>query len=378
MDPEPEDLDQSAAADHHLRQAYLYEEQEEYEKALSECDAAVAITQSFLADAHNLRGVVLEELGRNKEAIEAYNAALLIEPGFREAADNLLELEHELGIKHKLVTIATFSQAVEAHIPRARLEAEGIWAFVADEGIVTMNWLYSNVVGGVKLQVKEQDVDRAVKILGIEMEDAEFYEDEFDDEEESRCPNCNSLDIHYERYSKRGVFASWLILRFPLPFLKRKWKCRKCGFEWKEGARRRHLNDLITLEKMVTSHPSDVGYVYELADAYADQERWEDAIEAYRTAITLDPSNADLHNSLGVTYEAVDRMNEAEQVYQQAIQLRPDDSMFYYNLGTLYEKQRRIAQAVQTYRKCLQYSSDPEEHTEVKGRLSRLEGEGGR
>lgn len=368
MDPQTEDLDQSAAADHYLRQAYLYREQEEYKKALSECDTAVAIARSFLADAHNLRGIVLEELGRNKAAIEAYNAALLIEPGFREAADNLLDLERELGIKHELVTIATFSQAAEAHVSRAKLEAAGIWAFVADEGIVTMNWLYSAVVGGVKLQVQEGDVGRAVEILGIEARDTED-----DDEEELRCPDCNSLDIHCERYSTRGVFASWLLLGFPVPFLKRKWKCRGCGFEWKERATSRHLYDLVTLEEMVASHPSDAGYIYELADAYADRERWEDAIEAYETAITLDPSNADLHNSLGVTCEVIDRMDEAERAYQQAIQLKPDDSMFYYNLGALYEKQQRIAKAVQVYRKCLQHSRSPEERAEIQERLSQLE-----
>jgi Flp pilus assembly protein TadD len=368
MDLEIENEDQPTAADEHLRQAYVYEEQEEYNKALAESEAAIALGQSFLADAHNLRAIILEELGRTEEAMTAYKTALRINPEFHDAAHNLLELEREMGISHDLVTIATFSQPAEAHVMRTKLQAEGVWSFVADEGIVTMNWLYTNVVGGVKLQVRKRDVERAHDILGLK-EDTEL-----DDAEELRCPNCNASNVHYEKYATRGVFASWLLLRFPLPFLKRKWKCAECGYEWKEHVGKGYMDDLITLEEYVASHPDDAGSMYELADAYANRERWEEAIKAYRAAIDLDPLNADLHNCLGVAYEEAGRVEQAEQAYKQAIQIKPQDAMFYYNLGTLYEAQERTAEALQAFGECLQYSDNPSERSEVKARLRRLGG----
>jgi rubredoxin len=119
--------------------------------------------------------------------------------------------------------------------------------FVADEYTVTMNWLYSNAIGGVKLQVKEDDVEQAMAVLAPHDQEQEPVEQETDDlEDDPTCPNCGSLDISYERYSMRWVFASWafsgLILTtlfgalggFPLPFLKREWYCRACDYRWKQ------------------------------------------------------------------------------------------------------------------------------------------------
>jgi tetratricopeptide (TPR) repeat protein len=234
MDSETEYSGKLTDAEHHLGRAYELEEKEEHHEALSMCDEAARVAQVLLADAYNLRGIVLEELGRNEEALEAYKRALFIEPDFREAADNLLALESELGAGHRLVTVAAFSQATEAHIQKSKLDAEGIWSFVADEHLITWNWLYSNAIGGVKLQVREADVERALEALGIELPGTVVGWETLDvEDDESRCPNCNSFNIHYERYAQRPLFASWLLLGFPLPFLKRKWKCYDCDHEWK-------------------------------------------------------------------------------------------------------------------------------------------------
>lgn len=69
---------------------------------------------------------------------------------------------------NQLITIAAFSQPIEAHLVKTRLESEGIECFLANEHIVTMNWLWSNAVGGVELQVKESDVEKATEILALE------------------------------------------------------------------------------------------------------------------------------------------------------------------------------------------------------------------
>ena len=48
---------------------------------------------------------------------------------------------------------------------RVRLEDEGIECLVPDEFTVIMNPLYSNAVGGVRLQVRESDIERAKEVL---------------------------------------------------------------------------------------------------------------------------------------------------------------------------------------------------------------------
>jgi len=68
-------------------------------------------------------------------------------------------------MSQRLVTIATFSFPQEAYIFKTKLESQGIKSYVADEYIVTMMWLYSTAVGGVKLKVREADKARALRII---------------------------------------------------------------------------------------------------------------------------------------------------------------------------------------------------------------------
>ncbi|QJW96488.1 putative signal transducing protein [Frigoriglobus tundricola] len=79
----------------------------------------------------------------------------------------------------KLVTIATFDQAAKARLAQNALEAAGIKAAVADETIVQMDWLLGDAVGWVKVQVMDEDADRAVAVL----EEALGAEDEPVDQE---------------------------------------------------------------------------------------------------------------------------------------------------------------------------------------------------
>ncbi len=137
-------------------------------------------------------------------------------------------------MSQQLVTVATFTQGIDAHLARLRLESEGIECVVADEHTVGANWLYSNAVGGVKLQVSTSDVERATGILSREPVFATPQVPEStEDDGDPRCPNCNSTDVSYERFARRVVFVCWLFLGIPLLFLKRKWKGLKCTHQWK-------------------------------------------------------------------------------------------------------------------------------------------------
>ncbi len=64
-----------------------------------------------------------------------------------------------------LVTIATFTHPQEAVVIRARLEWEGIPCHLKDEHTVQVQPFYSNAIGGVKLQVRSGDADRARSLL---------------------------------------------------------------------------------------------------------------------------------------------------------------------------------------------------------------------
>jgi Putative prokaryotic signal transducing protein len=64
-----------------------------------------------------------------------------------------------------LVTLTRYFNATQAHILRARLEAENIPAFVFDEHMVTANWFLSPMIGGARVQVPQAFIQQASLIL---------------------------------------------------------------------------------------------------------------------------------------------------------------------------------------------------------------------
>lgn len=65
----------------------------------------------------------------------------------------------------KWVTIYRFTYQHEALTICSKLEAEGIECVLQDQLTAQVMPLYSNALGGIKLQVKESDVPAALEIL---------------------------------------------------------------------------------------------------------------------------------------------------------------------------------------------------------------------
>jgi len=79
------------------------------------------------------------------------------------------------------VTVARFNTAVEAHILAGRLESEGIHTTITDAETVTMAWHLSQAVGGIKVQVSPDDVERARAIIAENMASREIEPDDEDE-----------------------------------------------------------------------------------------------------------------------------------------------------------------------------------------------------
>ncbi|MDR2188303.1 MAG: DUF2007 domain-containing protein [Azonexus sp.] len=129
-----------------------------------------------------------------------------------------------------LVTIATFSFPHEAHVAKAQLDAFGIPSFIANEHTINMQWLFSNAMGGVLLQVPEEFAVQAQELLNAPVEIMSISESEIGPEPESAvCPHCGgSLSEPYVT-GKRPAFVTWLCLGFPLWPIKKVRKCTACG-----------------------------------------------------------------------------------------------------------------------------------------------------
>jgi hypothetical protein len=65
-----------------------------------------------------------------------------------------------------LVTVAAFADVPEAQLARERLALEGIRAFVMDAITSGVMPFLTSATGGVRVQVKPEDAERAKEILG--------------------------------------------------------------------------------------------------------------------------------------------------------------------------------------------------------------------
>ncbi len=235
MSIEPNKSNAHEEARHHLELAYAHEDKGELDNALRECEMVIRLAPE-LAEAHNLRGIVLDGLGQKEDAIAAYRKAVQLDPNFREARDNLDEALAERREKgrtqQRLVVIRTYSHPLQANLAKGFLEANDIWAVVADDNVVAINWLYSTAIGGVKLLVRTKDGIAARKLLN---EIDQKAKRRVIADGRPRCPHCHSPVTHFEKYKPRLLAWTWLLWKIPLPFiLKQKWCCENCGHEWNE------------------------------------------------------------------------------------------------------------------------------------------------
>jgi hypothetical protein len=49
-------------------------------------------------------------------------------------------------------------------LAKGSLEAAGIQAYLVDDNMIRMDWFISNLLGGIKLQVRAEDAEAAVEI----------------------------------------------------------------------------------------------------------------------------------------------------------------------------------------------------------------------
>ena len=64
-----------------------------------------------------------------------------------------------------MITIATFSKVEDAHLLRMRLESAGIPAFIPNENTIQVDWGMTNMLGGVTVEVDEEDFHAAQVLL---------------------------------------------------------------------------------------------------------------------------------------------------------------------------------------------------------------------
>lgn len=123
--------------------------------------------------------------------------------------------------------LRTFDNYIEANLMFGRMEAEGIRCWLKDENTVTIDPILSNAIGGIKLLVLEEDMEKALELYQLmEQKKRETF----------ACPYCKSHDIEFissprEPLNWIAAIGTWLLGNYALS-AKQTWHCFQCSKEF--------------------------------------------------------------------------------------------------------------------------------------------------
>ncbi len=123
------------------------------------------------------------------------------------------------------IVLRRFDNYFSAHIMKSKLEDTGIHCYLFDENSVTVNPVFSNAIGNIKLVVADYDEKRATEAL--EKFDAEYLAN-------SICPKCKTGNfIMIPAKSPKNFITSiltWMFSNYAVS-VNYIYHCRQCGYE---------------------------------------------------------------------------------------------------------------------------------------------------
>lgn len=142
------------------------------------------------------------------------------------------------------------------------------------------------------------------------------------------------------------------------------------------------LNDYTDADKWLSksvrmdSHNWETWYY--LGRTKYNENRFEEAVNAFQQALRLSPKNVKAEDNLGLSYDGLGRRQEAEQAYRNAIrwqsELLQQDPGPYLDLGILLVEQNRPQDAIPYLQEAVQISPpDPKAHERLGKAYERLD-----
>ncbi len=122
---------------------------------------------------------------------------------------------------------------------------------------------------------------------------------------------------------------------------------------WKNGLTL-FLHAIETTENNYLAH-------YNVACTLAEQNRTDEALRYYASAIQIKPDYAEAYTNMGIALEKKGKFKEAIAHYQKALQIKPHLTQAYSNLGNAYLNQGKLEEAIASYTAAVNIKADSAE-----------------
>lgn len=138
----------------------------------------------------------------------------------------------------RTIVYSTYYNPIEANIVKARLDDSGFACFLADENVATLNPLYNQAIGGVKLIVFERDVEQINQLLAEEnvLEVEDEGQAQGNAVETTLCEKCGSSNVGFgmatkNKFTLLAKILAFLTATYPVGANKC-YHCYTCGHEF--------------------------------------------------------------------------------------------------------------------------------------------------
>jgi hypothetical protein len=204
----------------------------ELEQLAAQAQDLTELAREALRAEMSRRGLLSTFVERPPAAVKKQPETKLGDPPAVQPSNEELEPEDGHFELRTMITLRQFRDLPEALLAKACLNSAGIECMLLDDNLVRLDWLWSNLVGGVKLKVEPSEAESALEILNQSIPEkidvagiGEF--------EQPHCPNCQSLDITFRELHRPVAYAS-LWLNVPIPVHRKAWRCHSCNVEWED------------------------------------------------------------------------------------------------------------------------------------------------
>ena len=99
-----------------------------------------------------------------------------------------------INMEDKIVTFKVFDNSPSANIVLEKLKDNNIQCFLTDQNMLTMDPLFNQAMGGIRLKIFEKDIEKAHEILNEPNELSDSIV-ENDTVQEIVCPSCHSTNV---------------------------------------------------------------------------------------------------------------------------------------------------------------------------------------
>ncbi len=227
-DPEREDRPDDRSSDNNARDdGSVRDDKERWRLAWHYADMTDGELESLAADSGSLT-----EVARRALQSELNRRGLHIEFAEPAAAVATETTGGSAKRTRKLATVCRFRDMPEALLAKSVLESAGIECLLADANIIRTDWLWSNLVGGVKLRVLEEDLEEATRILDLNPGGGDGSKPGAGDFEPPLCPRCHSAEVALGDLQEPEA-AAFFTGTGPGQG-DALWTCQSCGNQWRE------------------------------------------------------------------------------------------------------------------------------------------------